>query len=56
MGADDVEGDFSQEGDVLRAVVLTVSCGVLAEVDVEDPVQFVFDVPMGSDGFDEGVW
>lgn len=37
----EVESDLAQEGNVLRAVVLAVSGGVLAEVDIQNPMQFV---------------
>lgn len=35
-------------------MILTVSGGILAELDVEHPVQFVFDLPMSSGYLDQG--
>ncbi len=49
-GSEDVEGEFSQCGEVFRSVVTSVSGAVLVEPDVEHPVQAVFDPPMGAHG------
>jgi len=49
----EVESDLAQEGNVLRAVVLAVSGGVLAEVDIQNSMQFAFDLPMGSYNLDQ---
>jgi len=49
----EVESDLAQERSVLRAVVLAVSGGVLAKVDIQNPCSFVFDLPMGSYNFDQ---
>src|SRR6266542_2902161 len=46
MTANDVEGEPSQGGEVLRGIVLSGPVGVLGKDDVEDPVQVVFDAPM----------
>lgn len=54
MGSDEVGGDLAQQCDVCRPVVLAVSGDILAEPDVEHPMQFVFDLPMGSGHLDEG--
>ncbi|MHC2541835.1 hypothetical protein ACVINY_002483 [Sinorhizobium meliloti] len=44
VGVRSQEVEAAQEGNVLRAVVLAVSGGVLAEVDIQNPMQFVFDL------------
>ena len=43
--AEEVEGELSQESEVLRGVVGAASHAVLVEGDIEDPVQLVFDGP-----------
>ena len=45
-----VHGEFAQGCEVFRAVILAVSGAVFVEGHVEDPVQGVFDGPMGTDG------
>jgi hypothetical protein len=47
VGAEDVEREAAQSGEVLGSVVL--AGGVLVHDDVENPVQTVLDVPMGAD-------
>ena len=41
---------MSDDGHVVRAVALTQTRLVVVEVDVEDPMEAVFDAPMGADG------
>src|SRR5206468_78996 len=47
MLADEVEGELSDEGKVLRSVVLAATDSVFGEGDVEDPVELVLDGPVG---------
>src|SRR5262249_52545477 len=46
MGADDVEGESAQDGEVFGGVVLSAAAGVLVQHDVEDPMHLVLDTPM----------
>lgn len=48
MLSEEVEGERSDEGEVSRCVVVSAARGILAEVDIEDPVELVFDGPVGS--------
>src|SRR5215469_6183105 len=47
MLADEVEGELSDQGEVLRGVVHSASAGVFLEIDVEHPVELVLYGPMG---------
>lgn len=47
MSSDQVEGEFADDGEVLRGVVLAGTGGVLGEVDVEHSVKLVLDGPVG---------
>ncbi len=51
----DVEGEASHQGEVLGSVVLSVSLSVLVHGHVEDPVEAVFDGPMGAHDMLEAV-
>src|SRR5207244_958841 len=46
VGADDVEGETPENGQVGWRVVLAISRQILVEHDVEHPMQAVFDGPM----------
>src|SRR5713226_3524591 len=46
VGAMDVEGEAPHDRQVLRGVVLPGTVAVLAQDDVENPVQLVLDRPM----------
>ena len=48
--SEEVHGEFAQGCEVFRAVILAVSGAVFVEGHLEDPVQGVFDGPMGTDG------
>src|SRR6266852_5968931 len=48
MDAQDVEGELSQDREVLGSIVLSRAIGVLAQDDVEKPVQVVLDRPSTS--------
>src|SRR5580698_4252094 len=41
-----VEGELSDEGEVLRGMILSASVGVFGEADVENPVELVLDGPV----------
>ena len=45
-GADEVEGEVSDDGHVFGAVSFSEAGLVVAEDDVEDPVEAVFDAPV----------
>ena len=45
-----VEGDAGEDGIVLRRVTGAFAAEVLAEADIEHPVQFVFNAPVLADG------
>ena len=53
MGSQDVEGEFSQQSEVLWGIVFSATAGVFVEDDVEHPVKLVFDAPMGSNDLQE---
>ncbi len=48
MSSQEVEGEFAQDGEVLRCVILAAAGGIFAKGDIEDPVELVLDGPMGS--------
>src|SRR3954451_7452510 len=50
IGAVEVEGDPAQAGQVARGPALADAAVVLAEDDVQDPVQAVLDPPVVPDG------
>src|SRR5687768_10910114 len=45
---EDVEGELSDDGEVLGAMILAGAAGVLVEQHIEDPVEIVLDAPMGA--------
>src|SRR5215212_6180412 len=53
VSSDEVEGDLAQEGEVAGSGAVAHATVVLAEGDVEDPVQRVLDAPVPADGFDQ---
>src|SRR5581483_839814 len=50
VGAQEVEGDLAQQREVARAVAGADPAAVLAERDIQDPVQAVLDPPVAADG------
>ena len=48
MALGDVDGEPSQDGEVLRGISCSDTAVVLVEDDVENPVQLVFDRPMAA--------
>ena len=48
IGAEQVQGETAQEGEVVRGIVQADSTGILAEGHVQAPMQAVFDAPMGA--------
>jgi hypothetical protein len=50
MAADKVEGDASQDCEVLGSIVLSGSVRILREQDVEHPMQSVLDAPVTAHG------
>lgn len=48
VGAQGIEGEFAQDGEVLGGVVRAAARGVLVEVDIEHPVELVLDGLMGA--------
>src|SRR3712207_551740 len=50
---DEIEGDLAQEGKVAGGGAIAHTTVVLAEGDVEDPVQRVLDAPVAADGLDQ---
>jgi hypothetical protein len=52
-GSQNVEGEPAEDGEVLGAGVGAVAGAVLVEGDVEDPIEAVFDGPVGADGLSE---
>jgi hypothetical protein len=52
-GAQEVEGELAQDGEVLGALVPAVAGAVLIEAGVEHPVQRVPDGPVGAHGTGE---
>src|SRR5215217_8466472 len=53
VSSDEVEGDLAQEGEVAGSGAVAHATVVLAEGDVEDPVQRVLDAPVPADGLDQ---
>src|SRR3954451_23901588 len=53
ISGDEVEGDFAQEGEVAGGGAVAHATVVLAEGDVEHPMQGVFDAPVPADGLDQ---
>src|SRR3712207_6449730 len=53
VSGDEVEGDLAQEGEVAGGGAVAHAAVVLAEGDVEDPVQRVLDAPVAADGPDQ---
>src|SRR5689334_6181514 len=51
ISGDEVEGDFAQEGEVAGGGTIAHATVVLAEGDVEHPMQGVFDAPVPADGW-----
>ncbi len=49
IGPDEVEGDFSQQREILGRMVLAQGTGILTEIDIEHPVKPGFDAPMRPD-------
>ena len=45
-----VESEFADDGEVFGAVVLAVAGAVFVEDGIEDPVDAIFDAPVGADG------
>ena len=52
-GSEQGEGEFSQNCQVFRAVILAVSGAVLVEGHIQHPMQGVLDGPVGADGGSE---
>jgi hypothetical protein len=48
--SEQVESDSVEDGEVLRGVACAFSAAVLAEADIEHPVQLVLDAPVLADG------
>ena len=48
VGAQDVEVEAAQAGEVFGRMVLACTGAVLVEDDVEQPVQAALDLPMGA--------
>src|SRR3712207_1597897 len=53
VSGDEVEGDLAQEGEVAGGGAVAHATVVLAEGDVEDPMQGVLDAPVPADGLDQ---
>ena len=53
VGANDVGGEPSQDGEVLGAIVFSGSTCVLGEENIEHPVQPVLDTPMTAHGLQQ---
>src|ERR671921_2426578 len=53
VAGDEVEGDLAQEGEVAGGGAVAYPAVVLAEGDVEHPVQRVLDAPVPADGPDQ---
>src|SRR5215211_8239878 len=53
VAGDEVEGDLAQEGEVAGGGAVAHATVVLAEGDVEDPMQGVLDAPVPADGLDQ---
>src|ERR1700754_1635940 len=50
---EDVDGDLSEGSEVLGGMIFAGSAGILAEQDVEYPVEIVLDAPMGANDLEE---
>ena len=50
VGFCEVQGDPAQDGQIEGSVVGPSAGPILVEHDVHDPVQLVFDAPMGANG------
>ena len=48
IGAQEIEGEAAQAGEVFRGVVLAGARAVLVHDHVEHPVELVFDLPVGA--------
>lgn len=48
------EGDVAQDGQVVRGVGGAHAGGILTKGDIEDPMEAVFNAPMGVHGGQEG--
>lgn len=46
--AEEVEAEFADEGEVLRGMVHAAAGGIFAEIDIEHPMELIFDDPMCS--------
>src|SRR5215469_10161074 len=55
MGSNDIESEATQDGQVFRPVVFSGATGILVEDDVEDPVEAIFDAPMGTDDLQQAL-
>src|SRR5512144_795538 len=53
VSGDEIEGDLAQEGQVAGSGAVAHATVILAEDDVEDPVQRVLDAPVPADGLDQ---
>src|SRR4051812_34130248 len=51
VSADEVEGDFAQEGEVAGGGAVAHPAVILTEGDVEHPVQGILDAPVPADGW-----
>lgn len=49
-----VEGESAEDGEVEGGVVFAQAAVVLAEADIELPMEIVLDCPMASDGLEDG--
>ena len=49
MAFEEVEHGVPDDGEVECGVVFARPVGIFAERDVEPPVEFVFDAPVGAD-------
>src|SRR5215216_1002115 len=45
---EDVEGELSDDGEVVGAMILAGAAGVLVEQHIENPVEVVLDAPVGA--------
>ena len=49
-GSDEVDGHVFDDRHVLRSEAGPETSEIVVEDDIEDPVQAIFDAPMGADG------
>ena len=56
MSSQDIEGDASQDGEVLGSVILARSGAVFVEDDIERPMKLVLDAPMRSHDPQKAPW